>query len=142
MRFNVLCKLNADSIGYSVSPQIRRISQNAVEAAMGDDLGKFEKPMERSFAFGGGPCGGGGLALEVATGEVGAVGGVGDEAVFVSGGFGKVELGDGDGGELAEEEGVGALEFLVAGFFLGDLGGRGLGQAGDACEVGGEGLAL
>ena len=122
--------------------QIRRISQNAVEAAVGDDVGKFEEPMERAFAFGHSPCGGGGLALKVATGEVVAKCGVGDEAVFVSGGFGEVELGDGYGGELAQEECVGALEFLVAGFFLSDLGGRGLGQVRNAGEVGGEGLAL
>ncbi len=113
-----------------LAAEVGRISQNAVETAVGDDVGKFEEPVEGFFAFGECPGGGGGLALRGAAGEVVAEGGVGDEVGFVAGGYRLVELGDGDGGDLAEEVGVLGLGGGVALFLGGDLGGGVLGQGG------------
>lgn len=123
----------------TLAAEVGRVSEDAVEAAACDDVGEFEKPMEGAFALGDVPGGGRGLALGCLAGEVGAVGGVGDEVGFVAGGFGLVELGDGDGGDLAEEIGVLSVGSVELAFLGSDLGGGVLGEGGDfapACEDG------
>lgn len=140
--FHVFAEVVTVSSTNMCSAEIRRISEDAVEAAVGDDFGEFEEPVEGLFAFCDGPGGGGGLALGCLAGEVGAVGGVGDEAGFVAGGFGLVELGDGDGGDLAEEPGVLEVGGIVVGFLGLDFRQGVLGEGGDFAPAGQHGVEL